>query len=47
MLLAMWVVAAEESGVDPARLRGTLQNEMPKEFLARKACVYDLDTSMR
>jgi methylmalonyl-CoA mutase, N-terminal domain len=47
MLLAMWAVVAEESGVDPARLRGTLQNEMPKEFLARKACVYDLDTSMR
>ncbi|MFE4860722.1 methylmalonyl-CoA mutase family protein [Streptomyces sp. NPDC056670] len=47
MLLAMWVVVAEESGVDPARLRGTLQNEMPKEFLARKAVVYDLDTSMR
>ncbi|MFK8906305.1 methylmalonyl-CoA mutase family protein [Streptomyces sp. YS-3] len=47
MLLAMWVVVAEESGVDPAGLRGTLQNEMLKEFLARKACVFDLDTSMR
>jgi methylmalonyl-CoA mutase, N-terminal domain len=47
MLLAMWVVTAEETGVDPAVLRGTLQNEMPKEFLARKAIVYDLDTSMR
>lgn len=47
MLLAMWIVVAEESGVDPARLRGTLQNEMPKEFLARKAYIYDLDTSMR
>ncbi|MCX5331778.1 methylmalonyl-CoA mutase family protein [Streptomyces sp. NBC_00140] len=47
MLLAMWIVAAEESDVDPAALRGTLQNEMLKEFLARKAYVYDLDTSVR
>jgi len=47
MLLAMWVVVAEESGVEPGRLRGTLQNEMLKEFLARKAVVFDLDTSMR
>nr|BFE70505.1 hypothetical protein GCM10020092_038060 [Actinoplanes digitatis] len=47
MLLAMWIVVAEESGVDPATLRGTLQNEILKEFLARKAYIYDLPTSMR
>jgi methylmalonyl-CoA mutase N-terminal domain/subunit len=47
MLLAMWIVVAEESGVAPAALRGTLQNEMLKEFLARKAYTYDLDTSLR
>ncbi|MFI9804234.1 methylmalonyl-CoA mutase family protein [Streptomyces sp. NPDC052301] len=47
MLLAMWIVVAEESGVDPAVLRGTLQNEMLKEFLARKAYIYDIDTSVR
>jgi methylmalonyl-CoA mutase N-terminal domain/subunit len=47
VLLAMWLVVAQESGVDPARLRGTLQNEMLKEFLARKAYIYDLDTSLR
>ncbi|MFD5248077.1 methylmalonyl-CoA mutase family protein [Amycolatopsis sp. NPDC058340] len=47
ILLAMWVVVAEESGVDPASLRGMLQNEMPKEFLARKAYIYDIDTGMR
>jgi methylmalonyl-CoA mutase N-terminal domain/subunit len=46
-LLAMWLVVAEESGVEPALLRGTLQNEMLKEFLARKAYIYDLDTSLR
>jgi methylmalonyl-CoA mutase N-terminal domain/subunit len=47
ILLAMWVVAAEESGVDPAALRGTLQNEMLKEFLARKATVFGVDLSFR
>ncbi|WP_441247467.1 methylmalonyl-CoA mutase family protein [Kitasatospora sp. McL0602] len=47
MLLAMWIVVAEEQGVDPAELRGTLQNEMLKEFLARKAFIYDLPTSVR
>ncbi|WP_306184334.1 methylmalonyl-CoA mutase family protein [Streptomyces sp. MK5] len=47
MLLAMWIVLAEQTGVAPAALRGTLQNEMLKEFLARKAYVYDLPTSVR
>ncbi|MEV0006082.1 methylmalonyl-CoA mutase family protein [Micromonospora sp. NPDC050980] len=47
VLLAMWIVVAEESAVDPVKLRGTLQNEMLKEFLARKAFIYDLDTSMQ
>ncbi|AUG75714.1 hypothetical protein CFP65_0765 [Kitasatospora sp. MMS16-BH015] len=47
VLLAMWIVVAEEQGVAPKLLRGTLQNEMLKEFLARKAYVYDLDTSLR
>jgi methylmalonyl-CoA mutase N-terminal domain/subunit len=47
ILLAMWVVAAQESGVEPAALRGTLQNEMLKEFLARKATVFDVDLSFR
>jgi methylmalonyl-CoA mutase, N-terminal domain len=47
MVLAMWIVAAQESGVDPALLRGTLQNEMLKEHLARHACIFDLDDSFR
>ncbi|MBQ1075628.1 methylmalonyl-CoA mutase [Micromonospora sp. C31] len=47
MVLAMWIVAAEESGVDPKALRGTLQNEMLKEHLARKAYIFDLDHSFR
>jgi methylmalonyl-CoA mutase N-terminal domain/subunit len=47
MVLAMWIVVAEESGVDPAALRGTLQNEMLKEHLARKAYFLGLDDSFR
>ena len=47
ILLAMWIVVAQESGVDAALLRGTLQNEMLKEFLARKATVFDVDLSFR
>jgi methylmalonyl-CoA mutase, N-terminal domain len=47
MILAMWIVVAEESGVDPALLRGTLQNEMLKEHLARKAYVFELEHSFR
>jgi len=47
ILTAMLIVVAEEQGVDPAHLRGTVQNEMLKEFLARNATVYDLPTSMR
>jgi len=47
VVLAMWIVVAQESGVDPAALRGTLQNEMLKEFLARKATVFDVDLSFR
>ncbi|WP_405497548.1 methylmalonyl-CoA mutase family protein [Streptomyces sp. NBC_00096] len=47
VLLAMWIVTAEESGVDPRVLRGTLQNEMLKEHLARNAYVFELDDSFR
>ncbi|AMY56278.1 hypothetical protein CH289_26675 [Rhodococcus sp. RS1C4] len=47
MILALWIVVAEESGVNPALLRGTLQNEMLKEHAARKAFVFDLDDSFR
>jgi methylmalonyl-CoA mutase N-terminal domain/subunit len=47
MLLAMWIVCAQERGIDPAALRGTIQNEILKEFLARKATVFPLDPSFR
>lgn len=47
MLLAMWIVVAEESGVDPQKLRGTIQNEMLKEFLARNTYIFNLDRSFQ
>jgi methylmalonyl-CoA mutase N-terminal domain/subunit len=40
MLLAMYLVAAEESGADPAKLRGTVQNDILKEYAARGTYVY-------
>jgi methylmalonyl-CoA mutase, N-terminal domain len=47
VILAMWLVVAEEAGVAPGALRGTFQNEMLKEILARKAVIFDVDTSFR
>ena len=34
-LLALYIVAAEEQGVDPAVLQGTTQNDIIKEYLSR------------
>ena len=34
-LLALYIVTAEENGVDPRVLQGTTQNDIIKEFLAR------------
>ena len=34
-LLALYIVTAEEHGLDPAALQGTTQNDIIKEFLAR------------
>lgn len=40
MLLAMYIVVAEESGADVAKLRGTVQNDILKEYAARGTYVY-------
>jgi methylmalonyl-CoA mutase N-terminal domain/subunit len=40
VLLAMLVVAAERQGVDPARLSGTTQNDILKEYVARGTYVF-------
>jgi methylmalonyl-CoA mutase N-terminal domain/subunit len=47
IILAMYIVAAERQGVDRAQLAGTLQNDILKEFLARKTFVFPPEPSMR
>src|SRR4029079_3285203 len=47
ILLAMYQVVGERRGVDPAVLRGTVQNDILKEYLARKTYIYPPGPSMR
>ncbi len=47
IILAMYLVAAERQGIRPSQLSGTLQNDILKEFLARKAYVFPPGPSMR
>ncbi len=47
IILAMYLVAAEQQGVDYEALSGTLQNDILKEFLARKLFIYPPRASMR
>ncbi len=46
-LLAMYAVVAEEQGVDIAGLRGTVQNDVLKEYIARGTYIYPPRPSMR
>ncbi len=46
-VLAAFVVAAEESGVPAARLSGTIQNDILKEFMVRNTYIYPPEPSMR
>lgn len=46
-LLAMYQVAAEEQGVDPAQLAGTTQNDIIKEYLSRGTYVFPPEASLR
>jgi methylmalonyl-CoA mutase len=46
-ILAMFVVAGEEQGVDQAQLSGTIQNDILKEFMVRNTYIYPPDPSMR
>jgi len=46
-ILAMYIVAAEESGVSPEALSGTLQNDILKEFLVRNTYIYPPTPSLR
>jgi len=46
-ILALYVVAAEEQGVKPALLAGTIQNDILKEFMVRNTYIYPPTPSMR
>ena len=46
-ILASFIVAAEEQGVRPDQLSGTIQNDILKEFMVRNTYVYPPEPSMR
>src|SRR6266849_2786954 len=46
-VLALFIVAAEEQGVPPQRLAGTIQNDILKEFMVRNTYIYPPLPSMR
>jgi len=46
-ILALYVVAAEEQGVAPEQLSGTIQNDILKEFMVRNTYIYPPEASMR
>ncbi|MFZ1410304.1 MAG: methylmalonyl-CoA mutase [Micropruina sp.] len=46
-ILALYVVAAEEQGVAPEQLAGTIQNDILKEFMVRNTYIYPPTPSMR
>lgn len=47
VLLAMYIAVAEKQGVLPEKLRGTIQNDILKEYIARGTYIYPTDESMR
>ncbi|WP_019144768.1 methylmalonyl-CoA mutase [Aeromicrobium massiliense] len=46
-VLALYIVAAEEQGVKPEQLAGTIQNDILKEFMVRNTYIYPPAPSMR
>ncbi|MGI9511765.1 MAG: methylmalonyl-CoA mutase [Anderseniella sp.] len=46
-ILALYIVAAEEQGVAPEKLTGTIQNDILKEFMVRNTYIYPPSRSMR
>ncbi len=45
-LLAMYIVVAEERGIERARLSGTIQNDILKEYIARGTYIYPPEPSL-
>ena len=46
-IMAFYIVAAEEQGVKPAQLSGTIQNDILKEFMVRNTYIYPPTPSMK
>ena len=46
-IMAFYIVAAEEQGVDQSQLSGTIQNDILKEFMVRNTYIYPPKQSMR
>ena len=46
-IMAFYIVAAEEQGVDPKLLSGTIQNDILKEFMVRNTYIYPPKQSMK
>ncbi len=47
ILLAMYIAIAKKGGVDPRSLRGTIQNDILKEYIARGTYIFPPQPSMR
>jgi methylmalonyl-CoA mutase N-terminal domain/subunit len=47
ILLAFYVVAAEENGIGPERLGGTIQTDILKEYIAQKEWCFPIDPALR
>lgn len=46
-IMAFYIVAAEEQGVHPEQLKGTIQNDILKEFMVRNTYIYPPQSSMK
>ncbi|MEO1475381.1 MAG: methylmalonyl-CoA mutase [Pseudomonadota bacterium] len=46
-VMALYIIAAEEQGVSPDKLSGTIQNDILKEFMVRNTYIYPPKISMR
>lgn len=47
VLLAMYIAVAEKQGTSPEKLRGTIQNDILKEYIARGTYIFPTEPSMR
>jgi methylmalonyl-CoA mutase N-terminal domain/subunit len=47
ILYCFYIAAAEKQGVDSAKLRGTIQNDILKEYMAQHAWVYPIEPALR